>query len=189
MNTNKLLLILALLASILVTACKDDGTKIDPNQELLSLDGDNFSAPELPGGTFEGAVRFEAATMAAHAGKKLVSVQYFLQDLPRFCEIRIYEGTNDTVPGPLVYDANVTTGRDANSWNIHELSPALDLSGDDLWIAVRFQHNNPQRTLGCDPGPAVTNGDWLWDEAFQSWDRFRDVSTIDINWNVRGVVE
>ena len=180
---------LALVASLLFSACKDNGPDLEPDQILLSLDGDNLSAPELPGGTFEGAARFDASAMAAHTGKKLVSVQYYLQDLPRFCEIRVYEGTQDTIPRTLVYDANVTVGRDANAWNIHTLSPALDLTGDDLWIAVRFQHNNPQRTLGCDPGPANADGDWTWDEIDSRWLPLRERSTLDINWNIRGVVE
>ncbi len=185
-NSTFFLFLLSLLA---FSACVDDGPDVDPEFTLLQHDDANQDAPELPTGTYEGGARFLASQMAALSGDKLIEVQYYLKDRPSSGSIRIYQGSEGDKPKTLVYNENVSIGEEEKSWNTHSLKTALVLDGSDLWINYRFTQATNQRTLGCDIGPAVENGDWLWDANDDQWLPLRQRSTISINWNVRGVVE
>jgi len=69
----------------------------------------------------------------------------------------------------------------------------LILSGNDLWISIEAAHIQTIRSVGCDTGPAVSNGDWIYASAVGEWQTFRDYTTntgnpVNINWNIRGIV-
>ena len=74
--------------------------------------------------------------------------------------------------------------------NSHILSAPLDISGEDLWISIAFNHGQTERVMGCDPGPAANNGDWFYDDSVQDWRKFSVVTnpTISVNWNIRGII-
>ena len=177
----------------LFQACNDD--EIGPSEpdidlELIVLnhDGPNVDAPQLPANTYEAAVRFTASDLGIAVGGKLQEVHYFIQAPPDELEVRIYTGGTDT-PGRLLYQQDVSRTIRASAWNQHTLPNPLTLNNDDLWIALRFRHRIDQRTLGCDPGPAVRDGDWLLDAADNSWLPLRQRAPISINWNIRAAVD
>ena len=182
---------LLLLLSAFLFSCEEDVVGPDLGENLVSLnhDGANQDAPSLPGNSYEAGVRFPASQMSQYAGDRLTEAHYFIQSVPQSCELRIYVRSAANTPDSLVYSANVRSALRANSWNKHTLSTPLDLSGEDLWIALSFAHANEQRTVGCDVGPARTNGDWLLDAADNQWIPLSQRSPININWNIRGAID
>ncbi|MEL6132401.1 MAG: hypothetical protein AAFR59_03450 [Bacteroidota bacterium] len=158
-----------------------------PPDVLINYDGVNVTAPQLPAGTYEGGIRIPADIVNSYTGSTLKEVQFHIATLPSNCSIKIYQGSDQSAPDALIYSQNVTDDIEANAWNVHTLQRTVTLSDQDLWIAVQFSHPDEQQTLGCDPGPAVANGDWIRNST--GWQTLRQLnSAISINWNVRAVV-
>lgn len=188
----RILAISLLLATFTISACKKNELRKDPviNDPFFALNHDdsNTDAPNLPANQYEGAVRFTASQMIQYQGKELIEVYYYIKDKPTACRIKVYSsGTGD--PDSLLYVATVTNEVIEKAWNHHLMTSPVELGSFDLWIAVEFSTNQEQRTLGCDRGPAINNGDWLWDSADGQWTPLSIRSSIDINWNIRGVVD
>lgn len=183
-----------LLGLMLLQACNTDeevgpGPLIDPDLVVLHYDGDNQDAPFLPANTYEAAIRFAPSRLSPLAGSSLKEVHFFLQQLPKSLELRIYTSLGGIRPDSLVYSADIPNGLQANTWNRHILTTALPIPQKDLWVAVKFEQEVDARVLGCDIGPAVTNGDWLWDSSDNQWLPLSQRSPININWNLRAAVE
>ena len=185
-NFTLFLLVLSLFA---FAACTGNGPDVDPEFTVLNYDDGNQDAPELPAGTYEGGARFLSNLMTDFTGDQLIEVQYYLKNVPKSGEIRIYSGSRNSGPRDLLYIENVTIGREEDSWNIHTLTDPITLNGDDLWIVYRFSHDQNLRVLGCDPGPASENGDWLWDSFDGLWRPLGQRSSLSINWNIRAVID
>lgn len=183
MKISKLLFLLAL---VFFSACKDD-EEVLPD---LRYDGANNSGPLLSAGEHELAVRFPAAKMAEFAGRKLSQVQVYVgPQLPLACEIRIYGQGDDSTPGINFYKGNVISSLEGGAWNKFDLTPAIELTGEDLWISVYVDHAAQQQSIGCDAGPGLTNGDWLFDPSDLEWKPYKERTSESVNWNIRGVVE
>jgi len=163
--------------------------EIDENLIVLSHDGPNVDAPLLPAQTYEAAVRFTSSEVGVAVGGRLKEIHFFIRIPPQNCEVRVYTSKGGNTPDRLIYQREVTRTISADAWNKHTLINPIPLNTDDLWIAVRFSHDTDQRTLGCDPGPANANGDWLLDESDGRWLPLRQRSSININWNIRAAVE
>jgi len=167
---------------VLFSSCKDD-----PNDLQLNHDGPNFNAPELPAATYESAAMFPSAFDGNDAGNELYAIEYYINQLPASAEINVYQGgTNE--PDSMVFSTNVITQISSNSWNTVSVNPPVLLDGENFWISMRYSQTGTQRTLGCDEGPSVTNGDWLFDSQDGLWTPLSDRSTININWNLRARV-
>lgn len=188
--------ILALAVALLtVPACRSsdnsgDGDMMNSGGETqtfeLHYDGDQDSSPNLAGNkTWEAAARFTSAQTAALAGGKLTEVRFYILTVPDSCKVKIYGVGTPTTPGAVLYSADVTASVAAASWNSHVLASPVTVPNGDLWISIEFSDAQTQPTIGCDPGPAVANGRWLWDSSLGTWADF----FVDVNWNVRGIVE
>ena len=179
---------LLLLSAVLLvlSACKknDDNTF----ENVLNYDGDNATAPFLPGGAHEAAARFTAAEVAEFVGRELIEVSFYISNLPQSCEIRIYDEGDRDAPGTLLYSASVSNSLSANSWNTHELVNPIAINGDDFWINIRVVPGGSQQSIGCDSGPADPNGDWILLSTGGSWETYRQLANESINWNIRGKV-
>lgn len=185
---------LLLVAIFMGTSCNSEEGRlleptIDENLIVLNYDGPNQDAPQLPAQTYEAAVRFPPSEVGVAVGGKLKEIHYYIQAPPLNCEIRVYTSKGGNVPDRLIYQREVTRSIQAGQWNRHTLITPIPLNTDDLWIAVRFTQDIVQRTMGCDPGPAEANGDWLLDESDSQWIPLNQRAQIDINWNIRAAVE
>ncbi len=181
-----------LVATVLAMAgCESSPTVViaPPQRVELRYDADNANAPNLPPATYEAAARFTPAQTAALAGGRLIEVEFYIFFLPASATLKIYDAGTPTAPGALLYSADVTAGLAQNAWTTHVLSNPPAISGGDLWISVEFTHAVSQRTIGCDPGPAVPDGDWLYSSTDGMWIPFNQRFAVSVNWNVRGIVE
>lgn len=180
-------LLLFLGLSLIALSCnKDDGLDLETN--TIHLDGPNQSAPNLLTGSYEAAVRFTSDELNAYAGKDLLEVYFFLAALPADCTVKIYGPGTSVKPGALLYSATISSSLKAFDWNRHELRKPIAITGDDLWISIAFTHPATQQSIGCDPGPAAPDGDWLFQSSDNTWRTFRDRTRESINWNIRGRV-
>lgn len=182
-------LLLFMSCALSFISCNDD------EGDLISVDlsydlGPN-AAPIFEAGTHMAGARFTSTLTSNFAGQKLDRVDFFLVNTPSNTSIKIYdEGTADT-PGPLLYEADVTSTVSPDSWNIHTLTDDVEITDRDLWIAVEFSHTDTRNTIGCDIGPANNNGDRVLIGGQTDWSTFRTFtsSAVDINWNIRGFVK
>lgn len=175
-------------AALLFASCNEDEITL-PDADL-NYDGPNQSAPFLPAGIHEAAARFPAAQTGQFAGENLVAVDFYIQDLPGRCVLRIYGPGAASEPGNILYQQDVTSGIAANAWNRYNLTSPIPITGEDLWIGILVEHNSRLASIGCDPGPAVENGDWLLPGGRFQWQTLRQYSNngVNINWNIRGFV-
>ncbi|MEL6844839.1 MAG: hypothetical protein AAFP02_16645, partial [Bacteroidota bacterium] len=173
-----------------------EGNRLDPEPVIesplvaLNYDGPVETAPNLPGGEYEAAARFDASDMATYDGGKWVEVYFYLFSRPGSATLKIYKGTGINGPEEVVYSAAISSNLEGNSWNRHVLSTPVDIESDDYWIAVKFSTVNTAQIIGCDPGPAHPDGDWLFRGGTNTWETFRAIANGEsINWNIRGVIE
>lgn len=155
----------------------------------LNYDGRNQDAPNLPSGNFEAAIRIPSSDLSDLQGRKLIEVYYYIREIPSSCTIKVYKKSDSNAPVEQVYSTATTSELKANAWNKHILTSPVEITNDDLWLSVKVGHTQDTRSIGCDPGPAVENGDWLFDGSDNEWLPLSDRSQISINWNIRGVVE
>ena len=179
---------------LLFTSCEEtpgviNGPDIQPPFVALNYDGANNDAPLLPAATYEAAIKFPKEDINDLLGGKLVEVYYYVEDLPTSCTIKIYKRTDSGEPVEVVYSSATTGDLVERSWNKHIIKNPVDITEEDIWIAVKFSHSSQMGSIGCDIGPAVENGDWLKDSADDLWIPLTQRAGININWNIRGVVE
>jgi len=180
-----LLFIVVLMASF--SSCKKD--EDDKRIVQLNHDGANVTAPNFPANTYEGAARFPASTMVEYAGGELTEVEFYILDVPNATKLKIYTGSSSTSPANEVYTATLTGSIDGGGWNTHVLTDPLTIDGEDLWLSIEFTHSDTKQVLGCDIGPANSNGDHFYDPAVGYWQKLSLSSAVNINWNIRGKVE
>ncbi len=181
----KLSHLLFLLAFFSFAACgDDDGISGDPN--LLSYDGDNASAPELEAGIHELAIYFPGSDLTNRIGKKLDEVEVFVDLGASSYKVKVHGPGTSTAPGPVLREVDFTSQVVSRAWKIIDIDP-LEITGEDLWIAVEVVHDQTAQTVGCDSGPRKNGGDWIWDSLVNAWDTFfSKTGTESVNWNIRG---
>lgn len=168
------------------TSCTSD----DLDVYELSYDGNNENAPILEAGVHEAGARFTSRQLDGLVGKQLESVEFYLAEFPDRCEVLIYNEGSSNSPGTLIYSADITFLTENFDWNFHTLSNPIDITGEDLWIVIKVEHSEAFPSIGCDPGPAQSNGDWMLSYSDNQWRSFRDRTgnQVSINWNIRGIV-
>lgn len=172
---------------LLLAACGDDERTVDGS---LRYDGDNVTAPTLPPDTYEAAARFPANFTNDYVGKNLTQISYYMAEKPLQTSLKIYSGGSSSAPGQVVYEATLTGTITQNAFNAHVLSTPLEITGEALWVSIRFRLNRGLQSIGCDAGPGDVNGDWMYQESTNEWTSFNEFSGGEsINWNIRGVVE
>lgn len=185
-----------LMIMLLGASC--DRQSIEPAPEVLppavqlNYDGDNVTAPLLPGGVYEAAVLFTPVELIGLAGKQVSEVILFIQEVPLSGTVRIFEGSSNGEPESLVSSQGVRSDLVENSWSRISLTSPVTIDEEkDLWLTFRFELSGDSQTLGCDSGPADVNGDFLFDGSDEFWQKLssRTSGGININWNLRMVVD
>ena len=181
-------ILLLTLGLIFFSACNDDDDFVDPENQL-SYDGDNSAAPELPAGIYEAAVLFPQSITQGLIGRTINEVRFFMGDIPSTTRILISEAGNANAPGAIAYAQNVSLNT-PGSWNTIALDTPYEIDGTDLWISLEVNHSQAIQSVGCDAGPAVGNGDFIYEDASQTWSSFRSYTSggADINWNIRAIL-
>lgn len=170
--------------------CNEKSTNPDPPTELtLHYDKEQDASPSLDASRYEAAARFTSTQIGNLAGRDLIEVHYYLANKPETCRVKIYGQNSANQPGSVLYSAEVTSATQTPQWNVHKLTQAVKLTSEDIWISIEFSHSARQATIGCDPGPAVPNGDWLYSMADGAWRPLSQRTSISINWNIRGVAQ
>ncbi|MEL6388606.1 MAG: hypothetical protein AAFQ02_00475 [Bacteroidota bacterium] len=180
------LILLAL--GLVLFSCSDDSD--EPTEGLIiNYDSDNVTAPNLPAGFYEFAVRFPANITRDLVDRQLTQVSFYLYERPDELWITVSPDATATTPGNLLVEQQVTNLR-SNSWNTISLdSPYTFSNNAPIWIGVQIIHNQSAlQTVGCDAGPANPNGDWLFDDADGQWLTFRDRVNDSVNWNIRAII-
>ncbi|MFT5747510.1 MAG: hypothetical protein ACI920_002897, partial [Saprospiraceae bacterium] len=117
----------------------------------------------------------------------LTEVRFYVKSPPNSLRVRVYGPGMNEAPGDILYQSNALTALvESESWYTHTLTQPVTITGDELWLAVSFSHNNNLRSIGCDSGPAVANGDFIFDESFNNWAKFSVETSESVNWNIRG---
>ena len=178
--------ILILGLAILFATCGGDERNVESS---LRYDSDNVTAPILPPDTYETAARFPENVTRDYVGKNLTQISYYIAETPLQTTLKIYSGGTSNAPGQVVYEATLTGTITQNAFNAHVLSTPLEITGEDLWVSIRFRLNRGLQSIGCDAGPGDVNGDWMYQESTNEWTSFNAFSGGEsINWNIRGVV-
>ena len=171
--------------ALMMSACKDD----DDVRNRLNHDGSNTSGPLLQAATWQAAARFTPAETAEFTGLRLTQIEFFMGAVPAGTDIRIFGPGENNNPGDLLYSAQVGNSVRDRAWNTHRLATPIDITGQELWIAVGLVHQIDQQSIGCDAGPAATDGDWLFSSIDGQWRTYRERTGESVNWNIRGIVE
>lgn len=179
------------VAVFALAGCGDDEAVTAPvvmSPTSLHYDAANQSAPSLAAGVYEAGARFTSSQIADRVGRKLTEVRFYIHTPAEVCSVKVYGPSTTTTPGAPLYVADVTSEVQAQQWNVHALTQPVTLTSADLWICLHFSNAVSQPTLGCDPGPAVQDGDWLYAAADGTWKPLSQRFPVSINWNVRGTI-
>ena len=158
------------------------------NCELLYYGKNKNGAPELEAGVYEAAARYTPTKIGNLAGKTIKEIHYFIMEKPDSIKLKLYGPSNDSngaTPGDLLYSADVTDSAKRQNWNAHILTQAITLKNEDMWLSVEFKLSGLRKTVGCDPGPRLPDGDWFYMLSDGKWISFFEWSGIGFNWNIR----
>ena len=154
--------------------------------QLLYYGGNHQSAPFMEPGTYEVAARFTPVKIGNLVGKTIKEVHYYVDSKPESIKIKIYGPDDETTPGDLLYSADVTAATGRSKWNLHNLAETITLKNEDVWLSIEIKVAVGQRIIGCDPGPALPDGDWFYSYTTQLWRTYTVYSAGEsINWNIR----
>ncbi len=185
----KIHLLLLAVSVILIASCKKDDP-IPDGEATLQYDGGNATGPLLAAGYHELAVYFPSGTMSAYRDWKLSEVTWFMGGFPDSMVVKIYDtGSSSDTPGALLYQKDVTGTTVINQWQEHLLPTPLTVSGDGVWISIALRHDVEKQSIGCDSGPNVTNGDWIFQDTDNDWKTYVQRTSESVNWNIRAKVE
>lgn len=169
-------------------ACEDDDP-LDQDGSILQLDGVNDRGPLREAGTHRFAVRFDESRLANFDGCNLTGVRIFIGQAPASLEISAHVGGETSPAG--TGEARIVAGGSIPSGGFFDYTftdPLVIDAGQALWLVAEVSLNERQQSIGCDAGPRVAGGDFLFSPA-TAWGTFFEETGESVNWNIRGVVE
>ena len=183
----KLLPFLMLSFLVAFVACDKDDDR--DSSLLLSYDGSNANAPDLPAGNYVFGVRFPPNETEVFKDSMLTEIRFYVKNPPRNLYARVYGPGSNQSPGDILYESTALTALvESESWYTHTLTEPLLITGEELWLGISFSHDSNLRSIGCDSGPAVANGDFIFDQSLNTWSKFSDETPESVNWNIRGKI-
>ena len=92
--------------------------------------------------------------LSSISGMRISSIDVFVYDLSEKSSIVIYGEKSQSANGEQLISQEFTPVK--NSWNHIELANPVAISGEDLWIGVKFERLTPSSyQIGVDDGPSV----------------------------------
>ncbi len=192
---------LVLALSVLVVAACNKDDEIDPvsGDRAIHYDGSNQSAPAIARGISYAAVRFPAAEVLASGatGKSLTGVDFHVTDRPSQIKVIVFSWNDqdDREPGNVLYEQVLSRSTiSGGAWNHHSFGRSISIPAEGFWIACEVDAgDNDLRVIGCDQGPRHPQGDvyGVFGDNLPGWTSLYDFSSqaVDVNWNLRGVIE
>lgn len=174
------------LMLIFSSACSDDEPDVG-GENILSYDGPNDTAPTLANGFYVFSVRFTNRELASSVGKTITEVSFYMYDVLPRVTVTFSPDLTISEPAEIQYSEDYTN-LTANSWNTITLQTPYPIDGNPLWIGVQVDLPQAMQTVGCDAGPANSNGDWLYSEDAREWNTFRALNSQSVNWNIRATL-
>ena len=157
----------------------------------LHWDGLNTGNSVGTGGPvdFDVAQRFVPADLVAHDGKFLTRILFLPREASCTYSVRAWVGGNIAAPEMLIVD-QVVENPIINEWNEVFLDiPVYVDASQELWIGFR-SNTTTGHPAGCDVGPAINGKGNMINLAGQGWITLLEAaSTLNFNWNVRGLLE
>lgn len=184
----KHLLVFLIFGVLVLAGCNDDETDVDFDPDVMHYDGFNASAPFFPAGTKVAAARFTTDITRLYEGKSIEAIRYYVYGIPSSCQLVIYGDGQGDSPGTVLYQGDITGDLIQNSWNTIPLPQPFAIDGSEIWIALRMEIVTPGQVIGCDEGPAVEGGDWLFESSDNQWLTYRTRDGTSINWNIRAMM-
>lgn len=191
-----LYLLFSLLASLSFMACEDDPIDFEPPPEPpvvvddeLRLDGENLTGPTLNQGVHRFGVRFSESELLDYDGRELTGIRVFVGARPEYLDLLVYSGGDDNPnTANLVGEILTELPDDLRRFVEYEFENPIAISAEEpLWLVAEVELDGRQQSIGCDAGPRVAGGDWLWSN--DRWEPFAErVPGESVNWNIRGVV-
>ena len=178
-----------LCATLFLTACQSDDDATPFSDGYFHYDGSNNTAPNLDPGEHEAATRFTANMLADFKGQHIKEIEYFMAFPPAATQIKIYSSNGGNVPTNLLYTANVSNGITETSWNTHTVTRDIIIGEEDIWVSVALSHDIRMQSIGCDSGPANSDGNWLFQSVDGEWKTYQARTNESINWNIRMQLE
>ena len=180
-------LLYLVIFGLFIASCGGDEEEIPNDRTILSYDGENLTAPTLPEGLFEFAVRFPPNLTRNVEGRSIEQVSFYLYDAPAQMYLNISTDFTTSVPGDILNTQMISNPR-PNSWNTITLDEPYPIDGGAIWVGIEVNLDRTMQSVGCDAGPANANGDWLYQEIDQTWDTFRGRTGESVNWNIKAII-
>ncbi|MEM0992332.1 MAG: hypothetical protein AAF847_07905 [Bacteroidota bacterium] len=182
----RLSFLFVLILPLFFVACEEDGAELS---NVLSYDGEPFSAPLLPPGTHTFAVRFGAEELRDYIGKSIKEVTFFAGGQPEATRVILYGEGTASEPGTTELGSRTVNNLAIQDWtDVSFASSQIEITEEDIWVAVEVVHAESQQSVGCDQGPNQTDGDWLFRADDPGWKSFSATTPESVNWNIRVVV-
>lgn len=179
-------MLLLVFTALSLVACQDDDD-LQGAGNVLNLDGPNVTGPILEAGTHRFAVQFYEEDLDPFAGQSLGGLRIFVGQAPASMRLSVYRG-GEASPSREVTALNVTSFGQVRRFIDYRLPDLVPIDpGTFLWVEAEVELLEAQQSIGCDDGPAIEGGDWLW-----SGDRYIpyiERTGESVNWNIRGLVE
>lgn len=158
-----------------------------PTQDSTWLSYDNDDGEEwgvLNGGTMEWAVMFPSTMLEQYVGMKITKVKLYL-GVGGSYNIDMFTG--GTSPSTNIF-SGICTLNNAGWW-ILTLHETVNITGQNLWVAVSTTHAAGEYPAGASDGINNPNARWInwgshgWCDAYLSgW------ADRDLTWNIRAFV-
>jgi hypothetical protein len=174
------------LMLVFSTACSDDDPQ-PAGDNVINYDGPNDTAPTLASGFYEFGVRFTNRELSGSVGKSITEISFYMYDVLPRVTVTFSPDFTISEPAEIQYSEDVTN-LTANAWNTFQLQTPFPIDGNPLWIGVKVDLPQAMQTIGCDAGPANANGDWLYSDEPPTWDTFRALNNVSVNWNIRATI-
>ncbi len=183
-------------ANTVVAAVNDTQTEVNLTWEAPGAGGtsewihkdsgeNNDGIGLTSGGTFNVAVKFDAAELQDYNGMFLSRIKYWPNADGTYV-LKVWAGDDGMTE---VYSEPIAAPV-IGEWNEVQMSAAVTVDATQaLYIGYEVTHDAGNYVAGTDAGPHVAGGDMIMMDGETAWSELHVLaSTLDYNWNIQGYV-